>query len=58
MALLFYTGVRIAECIGLKWENIDFENKTISIRQQIVEGEIKEKLKTIRSRRTFLLLEY
>lgn len=57
IALLFYTGVRIAECIGLRWENIDFENKTISIRQQIVEGEIKEKLKTSKSRRTIPIIE-
>lgn len=29
--LLLYTGMRIGECLGLKWEDIDFENNTIQI---------------------------
>lgn len=29
--LLIYTGMRIGECLGLKWEDIDFENNTICI---------------------------
>jgi integrase len=28
---LAYTGVRRGEALGLKWENVDFENKTITI---------------------------
>lgn len=29
--LLIYTGMRIGECLGLKWNDIDFENNTICI---------------------------
>lgn len=29
--LLMYTGMRIGECLGLKWKDIDFENNTINI---------------------------
>ena len=29
--LLIYTGMRIGECLGLKWEDVDFENSTIRI---------------------------
>ena len=25
------TGMRVSEVIGLKWENVDLENKTISV---------------------------
>ena len=38
LATLFFTGIRAGECIGLKWENVDLENRTIKIRQQIVMG--------------------
>lgn len=29
--LLIYTGMRIGECLGLKWNDVDFENNTIRI---------------------------
>lgn len=29
--LLIYTGMRIGECLGLKWEDVDFEDNTIRI---------------------------
>ncbi|MGA1931704.1 tyrosine-type recombinase/integrase [Arcobacter sp. YIC-464] len=57
IATLFYTGIRAGECIGLKWENIDFEKGTISIRQQIVNGTQKEVLKTTKSRRTIPIIK-
>ncbi|MBQ4494345.1 MAG: site-specific integrase [Selenomonadaceae bacterium] len=34
--LLFCTGIRIGELIGLTWDDVDFERKTISIRKQMV----------------------
>ena len=34
--LLLYTGMRIAELLGLKWEDVDFEKKTISILNSVV----------------------
>jgi integrase len=33
--LLAYTGVRIGEALALKWSDIDFENKSISITRRI-----------------------
>lgn len=32
----FYTGLRISETFGLTWDDIDFENRTISVNKQIV----------------------
>lgn len=29
--VLLYTGMRSGECLGLSWEDVDFENRTISI---------------------------
>ena len=34
--LLMYTGMRIAELLGLKWDDIDFENKRIKILNSVV----------------------
>ena len=34
--ILFHTGVRIGELLGLSWEDIDFDTKTITLRRQIV----------------------
>ena len=31
-----YAGLRISETFGLTWDNIDFENKTITVNKQIV----------------------
>lgn len=32
----FYTGLRISEAFALTWDDIDFENKTLSVNKQIV----------------------
>ncbi len=37
--LLFTTGLRGGEAIGLKWENVDFKKKTIEIVSQMGRGE-------------------
>lgn len=31
----YYTGMRIAECLALTWNDIDFKNKTISVNKNI-----------------------
>jgi len=33
--VLLYTGIRSGECLGLQWEDIDFENKQIHIRHNL-----------------------
>lgn len=47
----FY-GLRLSEVVGLKWDAIDFENKTISIRHVVVQASIDGKYVTIRKDRT------
>lgn len=32
----YYTGLRVSEVFGLTWEDIDFENKTISVNKIVV----------------------
>lgn len=55
---LFLTGLRIGELLALQWEDIDFENKTLSVRHtlNIQSGRKKEREllspKTIHSYRT------
>lgn len=35
--VLLYTGMRSGECLGLRWEDIDFENRTISINYNLAD---------------------
>lgn len=56
-ALYIYLGLRNAEVCGLSWENIDFENNTISIVQNTIYagkqfGTITKETKTKASKRT------
>ena len=57
VATLFMTGLRIGECIGLTWDCINFEDKTITIKKQIVNGEIKDYLKTSKSKRIIPIIK-
>ncbi|WP_346044208.1 site-specific integrase [Paraclostridium tenue] len=34
--IMYHTGIRKGEVLGLQWDNIDFKNKTICIRQQAI----------------------
>ena len=55
-----YCGLRINECYGLKWEQVDLENGTIRIEQQMAyqNGLIKlAPLKTRNARRTIYLCD-
>lgn len=35
LMVLLFTGMRIGECLGLSWEDVDFEEKTIFIRHTL-----------------------
>lgn len=35
------TGMRLGEVLGLRWENVDFENKLIHVKEQIIEANNK-----------------
>lgn len=53
-----FCGLRINECFGLKWENIDLEHGTIQVKQQMQyqDGIIKlVSLKTRNARRTIYM---
>lgn len=50
----FFTGLRTGEIDGLEWENVDFANKQIHVRQALVRGKI-EKCKTASSYRSLLM---
>lgn len=57
--VMFHYGTRRGETLGLRWQDIDFERGTVSVRQQLqtVRGVIKfVELKTKASERTFPLL--
>ena len=56
VATAFLTGARSGELLGLKWEDIDFEKKEISIKRTIKMGLIR-KPKTIYSVRTIDMLD-
>lgn len=35
IVLIMYTGLRISEALGLKWEDVDFENKCIKVKRNL-----------------------
>jgi integrase len=52
--LLFWTGLRISEALGLFWGDVDFERGTLSVRRSRTNGELNA-TKTRRSTRTIHL---
>lgn len=44
--VLLYTGIRSGECLGLQWEDIDFDNKQIHIRHNLADVGGKHYLST------------
>jgi integrase len=45
-AFKFYTGCRTSESLALRWENVDWRRKTITVRDAIVLGEYNRRTKT------------
>ena len=51
VVILLYTGLRIGELTGLTWDDIDFENNTITVRRTLTnykhaDGKHRDKLNT------------
>jgi integrase len=44
--LIAATGIRISEALGLRWEDVDYENKRINLRRVYVNETLVERLKT------------
>ena len=42
ITVLIGTGMRIGECLGLRWQDLDFENRTISIDHNFVHRRVDE----------------
>lgn len=47
VCLIMYTGLRISEMLGLKWEYVDFENKTLKVKTVIARVKEDDKYITI-----------
>lgn len=62
LLILYHTGMRLGEVLGLSWQDIDFAAKKINLRQQIVylnsRGYFLTTLKTESSKRYILLDDY
>ncbi len=52
----FFTGMRTGEIDGLMWDEVDLENKTITVKQAYTRGEISS-LKTEGSYRVINLID-
>jgi integrase len=48
IATLVYTGLRMQECLGLIWEDVDFEANLIRVRHQLTRASRKEPAKRVR----------
>lgn len=51
ITVLLGTGMRIGECLGLRWEDVDFENRSISVNHNLTDrpdenGECKKHIQT------------
>lgn len=49
--VLTHTGMRIGECLGLRWRSVDFNERVIHVVEQQTGGEQKGELKTQTGRR-------
>lgn len=37
LMIMYYTGFRLGECLGLTWDSVDFEKGTISVKTNLIE---------------------
>jgi integrase len=56
IALLVFSGLRIAEALGLVWEDVDFERGFIRVEKQLARNRERVPLKTRASRRKVVLV--
>lgn len=47
ITVLIGTGMRIGECLGLTWDDLDFDNKTISVNHNLIYRPIGEDKKCV-----------
>lgn len=51
--LAITTGMRLGEVLGLRWQDVDFDNHTVTINQTLGhDNKIKQSAKTSSSKRT------
>ena len=43
---LFYSGMRVGECLALKWSDLDLSNNTMTIQRSVRHGNIRNTTKT------------
>jgi integrase len=56
-AVLAYGGLRVSEALGLKWSDLDFDAKSLSVRHQLDDdGVVRERVKTTASASTVRML--
>lgn len=49
-AAMFWTGLRTSEGLGLAWTEVDLRNRSVTILQGLVEGQMTDRTKTARIR--------
>jgi integrase len=55
-SILFTTGMRVGEALGLEWSHIDFDKKVINLKQSLTQGKIKLSSKQKNHRREVYLM--
>ena len=62
LLLLYHTGMRLGEVLGLSWQDVDFAAKKITLRRQLLclrkQGYFLASLKTESSKRYILIDDY
>jgi integrase len=53
--ILYALGLRISECLGLEWRDVDLERRTLTIRRRWYRGDLQEEAKTEAGNRVLAL---